>query len=152
MGWISSSFFAGRGGGARVRFVVGHDGMLCFGWTEWLMRIESVPFPCGHPSPSVNDSVQRGTGQRMKVGIGRCVDQKWKDWFWSHTVFQIRNPIHHLRSEIGATMILDWWGERGGNTEGTTKQRFWRDSIFSCNRRLRESFSVCVEIVSLRDG
>ena len=23
------------------------------------------------------------------------------------------------------------------------KKRFWRDSIFSCNRRLQESFSVC---------
>jgi hypothetical protein len=41
--------------------------------------------------------------------------------------------------------------QRGGQYWGRTKIRFWRDSIFSCNRRLRESFSVCsVEIVSLR--
>ena len=30
----------------------------------------------------------------------------------------------------------------GGNTEGAPKKRFWHDSIFSCNRRLRKSFSV----------
>ena len=45
------------------------------------------------------------------------------------------------------------WEKRGGRYWGHTKKRFCCDSIFSCNRRLRESFSVCsLEIVSLRHG
>ena len=42
-----------------------------------------------------------------------------------------------------------WKGKkRGGHTEVAPRKDFWHDSIFSCNRRLRESFSVCsIEIV-----
>jgi hypothetical protein len=36
---------------------------------------------------------------------------------------------------------LDWGKKGGGNTQGAQKKRFWCESIFSCNRRLRESFS-----------
>ena len=37
---------------------------------------------------------------------------------------------------------LDWGvkGGGGGNTKGAAEKRFWRDTIFSCNRRLQERF------------
>ena len=49
---------------------------------------------------------------------------------------------------------IHWIEEKGGGQYwGRTKKRFWHNSIFSCNHRLWESFSVCsVEIVSLRYG
>jgi hypothetical protein len=41
----------------------------------------------------------------------------------------------HILEDIGLG------GERGGgNTKGAAKKRFWRDTIFSCNRRLQERF------------
>ncbi len=46
---------------------------------------------------------------------------------------------------------LDWGGKGGAILRAQTQKRFWRDSIYSCNQQLRESFSVCsIEIVSLR--
>ena len=60
----------------------------------------------------------------------------------------------HLKaSKYVASSSGRHWGleKKGGQYWGRTKKRFWRDSIFSCNSRLRESFSVCrVKIVSLR--
>ena len=41
----------------------------------------------------------------------------------------------------------------GGNAECALKKWFWHGSMFSCNHRLQESFSVCIlGIVSLRYG
>ena len=48
-------------------------------------------------------------------------------------------------TELGENRVGEYWGR--------TKKRFWRDSMFSCNRQLRKSFLVCsLEIVSLRYG
>jgi hypothetical protein len=61
--------------------------------------------------------------------------------------------FHLLLSTGAGRHWIGGGGKGGGNTEGAQKKRFWHDSIFSCNRRLQESFSVCsVKIVSLRYG
>ena len=56
-------------------------------------------------------------------------------------------PVHKSVRQTGR----HWIGKKGGAILREHKKRFWRDSIFSWYRRLRESFSVCsIEIVSLR--
>ena len=66
---------------------------------------------------------------------------------------QIWNDCPQKQKRITAGRHWIGGGKGGGNTEGATKKRFWCDFIFSCNRRLRESFSVCsIEVVSLQYG
>ena len=51
-----------------------------------------------------------------------------------------RSLFFHMIFTTRLVGRLDW-KKREGNTQGAEKQRFWHDSIFSCNRRLQESFS-----------